>query len=88
MDIVSYKELIKSFINRKVTVDEFEKDFLAAFKTEPGPMNPSIYDILENLFAAVDAYWYECLPGQETAFTISEDMLREEANQALLKLDQ
>lgn len=34
--------------------------------------------ILNGVFGAVDSYWNECLPGQETAFEISEQQLRKE----------
>ncbi|MFD4819495.1 colicin immunity domain-containing protein [Peribacillus butanolivorans] len=28
------------------------------------------------MFESADCYWYECLPGQETSFEISEQQLR------------
>ncbi|MEI2354918.1 colicin immunity domain-containing protein [Mesobacillus zeae] len=42
---------------------------------------------LKRSFEAVDCYWHECLPGQETAFEISEQQLRKEVNEALVKLN-
>lgn len=49
-------------------------------------MGEEIFRILNNVFESVDCYWHECLPGQETAFEISEQKLREEVYQALTKL--
>ncbi len=44
-------------------------------------MDNTLFEILNGVFEAVD--WYECLPGQETTFEISEQQLKKEVNEAL-----
>ncbi|WNS80194.1 colicin immunity domain-containing protein [Domibacillus sp. DTU_2020_1001157_1_SI_ALB_TIR_016] len=69
-----------------LTIEDFEVTYLETFKKETEPMGEEIFRILNNVFESVDCYWHECLPGQETAFEISEQKLREEVYQALTKL--
>lgn len=76
-----------SFINEEITVEDFERDYLKIFKNETENMDMPLFEILNGVFEAVDCYWHECLPGQETAFEISEQQLRKEVNEALVKLD-
>ncbi|MGW9019151.1 colicin immunity domain-containing protein, partial [Priestia megaterium] len=40
------------------------------------------------VFESAECYWHECLPGQETSFEISEQQLRKEVNEALIKLNE
>ena len=49
-------------------------------------MGSPLFEILNGVFEAVDCYWHECLPGQETAFEISEQRLRKAVNEALIYL--
>jgi hypothetical protein len=79
--------MIRAFLDRQLPVEEFERRYLAAFKEEPAGMDEELYSILDSVFGAVDAYWPECQPGQETAFEISEQRLREEVSAALVRLD-
>lgn len=78
-----YRNLIQAFVDEAIPAKEFEARYLAAFKSEPGGMSPQLYSVLEKLFEDVDAYWEDCPPGQETAFIISEQRLRQEAKKAL-----
>lgn len=82
-----YKRLMEDFINKVITVEEFERDYLKTFKNETERMGSLLFEILNGVFEAVDCYWYECLPGQETVFEISELQLRREVNEALVKLN-
>lgn len=82
-----YKSLMVSFIDEEITVEDFERDYLKIFKNETENMDMPLFEILNGVFEAVDCYWHECLPGQETAFEISEQQLRKEVNEALVKLD-
>jgi hypothetical protein len=45
------------------------------------------FEILNGVFESADCYWHECLPGQETSSEISEQQLRNEINEALIKLN-
>lgn len=71
-----------------MTVREFESNFLAAFKKEPGGMQPEVFDILDRLFADIDSYSPNCQQGQERPFKISEAALRQESKKALEGLRQ
>ncbi len=82
-----YKKLIEDFINEVISVEEFERTYLKTFKNETERMDNTLFEILNGVFEAVDCYWHECLPGQETAFEISEKQLRKEVSEALLKLN-
>ena len=83
---LKYQTLIRDFVDGGLPVDEFERRYLADFKAEPGGMDPALFTILDRLFGAVDAYWSEVEPGQESPFLISEHRLREEARTALDQL--
>ncbi|MEH6945017.1 colicin immunity domain-containing protein [Bacillus sp. JJ722] len=82
-----YRSLMEDFINEVITVDDFEREYLITFKNETERMGNTLFEILNGVFEAVDCYWHECLPGQETAFEISEQQLRKEVNEALVKLN-
>lgn len=82
-----YKRLMDDFINEAITVEDFEREYLKTFKNETERMNNTLFEILNGVFEAVDCYWHECLPGQETAFEISEQQLRKEVSEALVKLN-
>lgn len=47
----------------------------------------TFFEILNGVFEAVDSYWNECLPGQENASEISEQQLRKEVSEALVKIN-
>jgi len=78
---------MEGFINRDIAIEDFERDYLYNFKNETEVMGDTIFEILNPVFDAVDCYWHECLPGQETAFEISEEQLRKEVANALVKLN-
>ncbi|KPB06695.1 hypothetical protein AAV98_00140 [Bacillus sp. CHD6a] len=78
---------MKDFIVEVITVEDFERDYLKTFKNETERMDYTLFDILNGVFEAVDCYWHECLPGQETAFEISEQQLRKEVCEALVKIN-
>jgi Bacterial self-protective colicin-like immunity len=82
-----YKRLMEDFINEVITVEDFESDYLNTFKNETERMDNTLFEILNGVFEAVDCYWHECLPGQETAFEISEQQLRIEVSEALVNLN-
>ncbi|WHY84643.1 colicin immunity domain-containing protein [Neobacillus novalis] len=82
-----YKRLMEDFINEEITVKDFERGYLNTFKNETERMDNTLFEILNGVFEAVDCYWHECLPGEETAFEISEQQLRKEVSEALVKLN-
>ncbi len=87
MTTIEYQQLIQAFVNQTLTVQSFETHYLEAFKSQPQGMHPRLFAILDQLFADVDAYSASCLPGEESAFCISESSLRQRASDALKQLD-
>lgn len=77
---------MEDFLDNVITVDQFEECYLTTFKEETAPINGQLFNILNAVFEAVDCYWHECLPGQETPFEISEQQLRKEVAEALVQL--
>lgn len=86
MLVSNYKKLMMDFMNEDISVDDFERDYLKMFKNETVRMDEDLFNVLNAVFEAIDCYWYECLPGQETTFEISEQQLRIEVATALKKL--
>lgn len=86
MKLEDYQKLIKSFIENEISIQEFEDQYLTAFKSESSGMSSEIFPILDQLFSDVDAYSPDCLSGEETAFIISETKLRQQATLTLEKL--
>ncbi|MDT8862597.1 colicin immunity domain-containing protein [Alkalihalobacillus sp. MEB130] len=82
-----YKMLMKGFIDDVINVEDFERAYLKTFKNETERMDNALFEILNRVFEAVDCYWHECHYGQETAFDISEQQLRKEVCEALIKLN-
>ncbi len=82
-----YRDLIQAFLDQNLSIEEFEKQYLAAFKAEPGGMDRRLYEILEDLFEDVDAYSPLWSPADENWYRITEPTLRKEAQNALHELD-
>lgn len=51
-----YVALIDQFLSRELTADEFEREYLRGFKSEPPGMGVAEFSVLERLFTAVDAF--------------------------------
>jgi hypothetical protein len=51
-----YKELIQRFISREISAQDFETQYLAAFKNEASGLPAHEFDILQELFADADDY--------------------------------
>lgn len=54
--VVPYAVLLRSFLDRNLTPDEFEIIFLRLYKLDPTEWPPDLFEILDTLFADVDAY--------------------------------
>lgn len=76
-----YVDLIARFVGREMAADEFERGYLRIFKDDPTMRNEEIYDVLNGLFACVDAF----SPSSELRGTdgLDEDQLRAAASEAL-----
>lgn len=75
------------FLEEKMSASEFQTQYLKKFKEWDDRMRETLFDILNGVFESADCYLQECLPGQETTFEISEQQLRYEVNEALIKLN-
>jgi hypothetical protein len=51
-----YKQLISKFVDREISASEFEGRYLALFKSDKSKVNGEKFDILDRLFADVDAF--------------------------------
>ncbi|MGI8382547.1 colicin immunity domain-containing protein [Priestia megaterium] len=80
------KQLIEEFLDKKITADEFQDQYIKTFKISNEKLSNELIFILNDLFESADCYWHECLPGQETSFEISEEELRKEVTIGLTKL--
>ncbi len=77
--------LLKDFVARKISADEFERRFLELFKGETALMPEREFHILDKLFGDVDAYCSD--PDLiDPRFDIDEDELRSSAQEALDQL--
>lgn len=51
-----YKQLILNFINQEISATEFEKSYLLLFKSDRSKVGGEKFNILDKLFADVDAF--------------------------------
>ncbi|PEJ56852.1 hypothetical protein CN692_14765 [Bacillus sp. AFS002410] len=87
MIIYKYKKLIEDLLTREITADEFQTRSFETFKEANDKINTSLFEILNGVFESADCYWHECQAGEETNFEISEEQLRKEVAEALVKLN-
>jgi len=83
-----YKQLIEDFLDEKITANEFQTQYFKTFIKSDDRLGDELFLILNGVFESAECYWHECLPGQETSFEISEQQLRKEVNEALIKLNE
>lgn len=80
-----YIALLKDFVDRKISADEFEQQFLGLFKSD-GVFSGTEFQILDKLFSDVDAYCSDPDLIEDPRFDISENELRASAQETLDKL--
>jgi len=81
--IQKYLDLIRSYIDRKISTKEFEREYLLMFKGDKEGVSEKAFLILDRLFSDVDCYT-DILPLGK--WDISEEQLREAAKKAYLTL--
>jgi len=54
--VVPYAVLIRQFLDRRITADEFEVVFLRLYKLDPTEWPADLFAVLDRLFADVDEY--------------------------------
>ena len=79
-----YTDLMRSFVENKITVYEFERRYLAMFKADKNTWTEAEYETLNNLFSDVDAFCAN--PELRDDNDIDEDQLREATELTLAKL--
>lgn len=80
----AYIDLIKLFLNNSIDVNAFEARFLGRFKSESAALPDDKFQILDELFAATDAFCPD--PELRDANDLSEEQLRTKAAEALARL--
>ncbi len=81
-----YLHLIISFTDGAKTASEFESEYLAEFKQEDDEMPEKIFEPLNSLFFAADAYCED--PELRDQHDIGDEEFLEEAVSAQRKLEQ
>jgi len=84
MMLESYITMIESFVSGKINGDEFEKQYLEAFKNDNELQVGEEFMVLDALFADVDSYCGD--PELIDPVDLGEAELRESARAALDKL--
>jgi hypothetical protein len=83
--LATYRKLIRSFVDGGISADEFEARFLSQFKDDRNQVTGDEFDVLDGLFADVDAYVSE--PAlRASARGISGEELRLRARNAYARL--
>ena len=87
IDLFGYDLLIEDFLNRKISVAQFERFYIDKFLEGDEPMIEDLFLELDWLFAEVDAYTdmpISEFPNPENY--INEDQLRESAAKTLKEI--
>lgn len=79
-DLAEYQDLINRFVGGRLGVAEFETIYLRMFKEDSTKRPEAEYEILNDLFSAVDAYCGN--PAFRQPFSLNEEQLRAEAQSA------
>ena len=80
-----YKDLILNFINQTISAEEFESAYLALFKHDSDQVLGPEFNILENLFFAIDDFVAD--PElRATVHGLDEEGLRKHAREAYERL--
>jgi hypothetical protein len=83
-NVEAYVQLIKSFLEKMIDVEEFERRYLSMFKSDTSSWTEPEFEALNGLFAEVDAFCAD--PELRDENDIDEDQLREAASATLARL--
>lgn len=86
-----YGGLIRRFIDGEVSAEDFQKRYLDLFKRESRVLNEQLFQLLDRLFADIDAYCgdpklREELRKVHPTFHLDEEELRQRAVKAFEEL--
>ena len=82
-----YRHLLEQYLDGKLPIEEFQKEYLTSIKQETFIFGPKIFPILGDLFEDVDSYSPLWSKEDESPFRLTEKSLRIEVLHALEKLD-
>lgn len=86
MRLSNYIILIDQFVNGKLSVEDFQRQYFSAYKLDGDITSSSMQKELWQLFTDIDCYSPSIRPGSETKTSISEEKLRSQAKQTLMRL--
>jgi hypothetical protein len=82
--VLPYVELIRRFVDGRISASTFESDYLRMFKNEKTFFAPHVFEVLDELFADVDAFCPD--PALRSEGDLSEEQLRVKCAEVLNKL--
>ena len=85
VDLVQYVILIRAFLEKRLTGQEFQLLYFSLFKSDSRHRPHEIFDILDGLFADVDEYCYDDELRQRVG-GIDESQLRQRVRSAEKRL--
>lgn len=84
--VAPYVALLTAFLERRLTVGEFETLYLFMFKNDPGGRGSETYEVLNALFGEVDAFCEDPELRAEASDAIGLEELQTAARLALTHL--
>jgi hypothetical protein len=85
VNIGFFENLVESYLDGQMSVDEFEQRYKEAFNVIQGkPKSEAVWVIIATLWSDID--WYEPRITEDEEYMITEKTLRERAREALDKL--
>ena len=86
--IYAFRDLIRAFVEERITVEEFERIYLSLFKNPINKFPDQIFRILSSLYCDVDAYSPLFTADEDDGLTsITEPTLHQKAKEALKLLE-
>lgn len=87
INISNFSKLIEDFLENKISVHQFERNYIDQYTDNEGPLSEEAFQILDWLFFQVDAFTdLPIEPADNPDHYINEDQLRESATKTLQKL--
>lgn len=80
---MTFIELLRNFVEGKISVHRFEVLFLQKFKAESSFIHELEFKVLDKLFADVDAYFDSTSSEFDSEYNVSEKQLKESAQETL-----
>ncbi len=85
-ELAPYWALMEAFVQDRLRPSEFEILYLRLFKNDPTMWPQEVFDILNRLFADVDAYSPD--PSLRRPNDLDQDQLRDHTREAMRKLQE